>query len=108
MNTEIYEEILRQAYQPDMATSKAGDPGFTERAENLSDHLYRLCIEFGVAFNDFKSRMLDEILNCSRLHRGDANADQGGDHLPRFLAPAQDNIPMLVFALELMREDSEF
>ena len=100
----IFREILDQAWPEDAARYHAGDPGFTELAEALSDDLYRLCIEFGVEFNAFKHRVLDEVLNRSRLHAGDENVDRG-EHPSALLSPAQDNLPMLVFALELMRDD---
>ncbi|MCB9833613.1 MAG: hypothetical protein H6807_14180 [Planctomycetes bacterium] len=100
----IYHAILEQAWRPEAARFQAGEPGFTELAEVLADDLYRLCVEFGVEFNAFKARLLDEVLNRSRVHGADPKADRP-EILPGILGPASGNLPMLVFALELMRDD---
>ncbi len=100
----IYSAILEQAWRPEAARFSAGEAGFTEMAEAMSDDLYRLCIEFGVPFNEFKIRVLDEVLNRSRVRGSDPKGDQP-ERIDGMLSPAAENLPMLVFALELMRED---
>lgn len=93
-------EILRQALgtvPPDAARSR---PGYAEAAENLADEIYRLCIEFGVPFNDLKSTVLDAVVERGRS-RGRASAPSIPDELEGFGA----QLPLLIFALELMRED---
>lgn len=100
----IYREILAQAWRPEAARFQAGEAGFTEMAEAIADDIYRLCVEFGVPFNEFKPRVLDEILNRSRVRNADPKADRP-ESRPGLLEPASGNLPMLVFALELMRDD---
>ncbi len=104
---EKYLTILDQAFSPEFEGLNAGDPGFTEIAETLSNELYRLSIEFGVSFNAFKARVMQEVLDHSRSSCSDLESDQGKAVAP-LLAPARANLAILVFAFELMRDDAEF
>ena len=104
---EKYLEIINQAFSPELAGLNAGDPGFTEIAETLSNDLYRLTIEFGVSFNDFKSCVMQEVLDHSRSHQAETDSEKGFSMAP-LLVPARSNLPILVFAFELMADDQEF
>ncbi|MFT7619615.1 MAG: hypothetical protein ACI97A_003271 [Planctomycetota bacterium] len=102
-----YAAIINQAFSPELVDLTAGDPGFPEIAETLSSDLYLLSIEFGVEFNKFKARVMQEVLDRPRLKQGDGKSDPSGSRIS-LLGPAMGNLPILVFALELMRDDAEF
>ena len=74
-----------------------------EIAEALANDLYRLSIEFGVSFNEFKARVQQEVLDHSRLHESDHDFAK-----TPILVPARANLSIVVFALDLMRDDAEF
>ena len=97
----IYGEILRQGLDLCPVPPNTGTVGFTAAAETLADDLYRLCIEFGVAYNDFKATVLDEVL---------ARRSVSSPQSPRtsFLDAFEGRLRLVIFALELMREDQDF
>lgn len=102
---EIYREILRQAAGEATVADDPEVEGVAGDAERLADVLYRLCVEFGVAFNDFRSEVLQAALDTTRIR---ARADQNdAEPVAAFLAPVSDDLPLLIFALELMPEDSD-
>ncbi len=102
---QTYLAILNQAFSPEFKGLNAGDPGFPEIAKTLANDIYRLCIEFGVSFNEFKALVMQKVLDRPRLRGTDS--ERIGPVAP-LLVPVQVNIPILVFALELMPEDEEF
>ena len=99
---KTYLAILEQAFSPELAGLHAGAPGFAVIAETLANDLYRLCIEFGVSFNDFKARVLREALDHSRLQEKEDNCP-----ITPLLMPARANLPILVYAFEYMPNDTE-
>ncbi len=103
---EVYREILIQATAAVPQAPRASNaPGFTEASEELGDHLYRLCIEFGVSFNLFKAAVMGEALRRSRSRITSAGE---APQPPSFLDPIASHVPLIILALELMREDEAF
>ncbi len=102
----VYREILIQATAAVPEAPQASNaPGFTEASEELGDHLYRLCIEFGVSFNIFKAAVMGEALRRSRSRIASAG---DSPQVPSFLDPIASQVPLIILALELMREDEAF
>ena len=104
-HTNAYAEILGQAVDLSRPLPAADRPEFAEAAEALADDLYRLCIEFGVSFNEFKKAVLDEVADRTRMLAAARGQDAGAASL---LREVQSHTPLIILALELMREDSAF
>lgn len=111
---EIYSEILRQSAEESRLgrglEAAAGDDvdheGVADDAERLADVLYRLCLEFGLPFNEFRSDVLQAALDTTRIRARTQRDD--ARPVAAFLAPVSDDLPVLIFALELMPEDSDY
>ena len=103
---EIYREILRQAAAEAVrADDEADIPGVAGDAERLADVLYRLCVEFGLAFNGFRAEVLEAALETTKTRARTESSD--AEPAAAYLEPIADELPLLIFALELMPEDSD-
>lgn len=93
---EVYVEILRQAAAE---TSSRGDvaEGPVEDAQAFADAMFRLCVEFGTPWNDFKSSVHADLL-----------AGAGTAPMSPLLAAAGDALPIVLLGLELMPEDQAY
>ena len=100
----VFAAIIEQALAPLPQDLRSGTEGFTNAAEQVADDLYRLCIEFGVDYNEFKPKVLDEVLHRSRQRRPTGAQGRRKSYLDAF----ESRLPVVVFALELMREDEAF
>ncbi|MEE9394820.1 MAG: hypothetical protein V3W41_20215 [Planctomycetota bacterium] len=97
----VYTAILEQALKEQQPLpSGPGDAVWTETAEALGDSLYRLCIEFGVPFNTFRSKILSEVPQPE-------SGPDASESLGRLLAETEPHGELVIMALELMREDTD-
>jgi len=94
---DVFIEILRQGLKTSEARIQIRKGPRTEEAHTLADELYRLCIEFGVPWNDFRRAVLDHLVDATGSERPDGL-------LVNALGP---RLPLVLFALEVMSEDSE-
>ena len=70
----------------------------SDAAEQLSDELCTLCIEFGIEFNDFALAVMSEVLDPSH---SDPKSESASPRFPK-LRQFPQHRSLLLFALEFM------
>ena len=97
---KTYREILTQALAKREDVS-VDEIEFSEIADGLADDLYRLCVEFGVQWNDFKQDTLAIAVGPEGSSDDAPAADDG-----RLDDVVGTHLPLVIMALELMPDDN--
>ncbi|MEZ6195281.1 MAG: hypothetical protein R3F20_06100 [Planctomycetota bacterium] len=103
---ETYASIIEAAIaeHPELRAVRRGSVAYTDAADALADSLYRLCIEFGASFNEFKRDVL--ALVPQRREQAEGGEESAPAHpIVRGLGRHAE---LVILALELMRDDSTF